>query len=153
MQCWFTPEYILIAVSLDGGTGKGWEQTMGVAALSPAPDRQGTAESMGLPSYSHMTLCGSKQIWKGVIKLTGEACKARCKLRNSPSSDFFWGLLFLSQHQTSLLYLLILCDQCLWTARWPSAASPYGNCFDLYFHLLAWLLSCPQSGVWLHLSA
>lgn len=60
-----------------------------------------------------MTLCGSKQIWKGVIKLAGEACKAQCELRNSPSTDFFWGLLFPSQHQTSLLSLLILFSGCL----------------------------------------
>lgn len=113
VQCWFTPECILISVSLDGGTGKGWEQTMRVAAPSPAPGRQGTAESMGLSSYSHMTLCGSKQIWKAVTKLAEEACKAQCKLRNSPSSAFFWGLLFSSQHQTSLLSLLILCGGCL----------------------------------------
>lgn len=86
---------------------------MQVAAPSPASDRQGTAESMGLLSYSHMTLCGSKQIWKGVIKLAGEACKARCKLRNRPSSDFFWGLLFPLQHHTSLLSFLILCGGCL----------------------------------------
>jgi len=155
-------------VSLAEGTEKGWEQTTWVATLSPAPDQQGTAESVGLPSLSQipaaisrqfwaicMTLCGSKQIWKGVIKLTGEVCKSRCKLRNDPSSVFFWGLLFPSQCQTSLLSLLILCSgqMSTWADRWPSVASPSGNFFDLYFHLLAQLLSCPRSGVWLHLSA
>lgn len=85
---------------------------MQVAAPSPALDQQGTAEGMGLPSYSHMTLCGSKQIWKSVIELAGEVCKAQCKLRDGPLTDFFWGLLFPS-HQTSLLSLLILCIRCL----------------------------------------
>lgn len=59
MQCWFAPEYILITVAVDGEQGRAGANHGSVLY------RQGTAESLGLPPCSHMTLCGRRfgRVW------------------------------------------------------------------------------------------
>lgn len=110
-------------------SGSGWrnreglEQTMWVSALHG----QGTAESLGLPPCSQMTVW--EKIWKGVIKPTGEACKA--KWRTAPhliSSGGWFSLHTISSPCYPLWYstagvsgkgLLAFGCISLWKLLWP----------------------------------
>lgn len=145
MQCWFAPEYILIAVSVQE-QGRAGSKPCGYL---PGMDKE-QLKAWGLPPCSHMTLCGRRF---GRVWLSPQERHER----QTGEQPVIWFLLGTALPFTTPALLPIPSDTArrvsLETDRWPSAVSPYGNCFDLYFHLLARLLSCPWSGVWLHLSA